>query len=122
MTGKYERQRLRSIVSLRPTATHWNSASNCVCAGYGNCVGAHYMTGDQERRKRDYLTKAVHLPRMLVSGLAPHFPSRRADSATHGPVKRRFRQFADIGSTWTKSLVDLSVWRRLRPIGHPEVI
>jgi hypothetical protein len=36
------------------------------------------MTGDHERRKRDYLTKAVHLPRMQVSRLAPQFPKKES--------------------------------------------
>ena len=47
----------RSVASFKPT---------------GNCVGVYHMTGDHERRKRDYLTKAVHLPRMQVRVVLPH--------------------------------------------------
>src|SRR5215469_6873090 len=68
---------------FQATAPHWNSASNALGPAMVTAWERTNMTGDHEHGKRDYLTKAVHLPRMRVSCLAQHFPSRKVDSATN---------------------------------------
>jgi hypothetical protein len=74
------------------------------------------MTGDHERRKRDYLTKAVHLPSMQVSCLA-HISQVGKLTRRHigpnetaiRPVCRHRFHLDETSPTWTLNLFRFSL-------------